>query len=85
MFVLFVLCLFVMCIFNNKDKIRIFIYLRSLWPKYLPFFFILHSVTPKGFVFKEGKLVWLYFSDNLQNSKTNMTENRDKIVNRDIS
>ncbi len=32
-----------------------------------------------------GKLVWLLCSDNLQNSKTNMTENRDKIMNRDIS
>ncbi len=28
-----------------------------------------------------GKLVWLYCSDNLQNSKTNMTKNSDKIVN----
>ncbi len=27
----------------------------------------------------------MYCSDNLQNRKTNMTKNRDKIVNRDIS
>ncbi len=47
--------------------------------KYLPFFF----VTLKGFII--GKLVWLYCSDNLQNSKTNMTKNCDKIVNRGIS
>ncbi len=40
---------------------------------YFPFF-----VNLKGFII--GKLVWLYCSDNLQNSKTNMTKNHDKIV-----
>ncbi len=44
--------------------------------KYLPFFFF---VTLKGFIIR--KLMWLYCSDNLQNSKTNMTKNRGKIVN----
>ncbi len=51
--------------------------------KYLPFFFPPFFVNLKGFII--GKLVWLYCSDNLQNSKTNKTMNRDKIVNRDIS
>ncbi len=51
--------------------------------KYLPFLFFPFFVTLKGFII--GKLVWLYCSDNLQNSKTNMTKNRDKIVNRDFS
>ncbi len=43
--------------------------------KYLPFLFF---VNLKGFII--GKLVWLYCSDNLHKSKTNMTKNRDKIV-----
>ncbi len=50
--------------------------------KYLPFFFSPVFVTLKGFII--GKFVWLYCSDNLQKSKTSMTKNRDKIVNRDI-
>ncbi len=44
---------------------------------------IFFFVTLKGFIIV--KLVWLYCSDNLQNSKTNMTKIRDKTVNRDIS
>ncbi len=43
----------------------------------------LYFVILKGFVFIIGKLVWLYRSNNFHNSKTNMTKNRDKIVNRD--
>ncbi len=45
----------------------------------------LYFVTLKGFVFIIRKLVCLLCSNNLQNRKTNMTKNRDKIVNRDIS
>ncbi len=47
--------------------------------KYLSFFFFPFFVNLKGFII--GKLVWLYCSDNLQISKTNMTKNRDKTVN----
>ncbi len=78
------MCIFVIILsllLKNKNKD---FYLRPLWHKYLPFFFFFF-VTLKGFVFIIGELVWLYCSDNLQNSKTNMTKNRDKIVNRDIS
>ncbi len=50
---------------------------KNICHSFFPFF-----VTLKGFII--GNLVWLYCSDNLQNSKTSMTKNRDKIVNRDI-
>ncbi len=43
----------------------------------------LYCVTLKGFFFVTGKLFWLYCSDNLQNSQTNMTKNSDNIMNRD--
>ncbi len=47
------------------------------------FFFSLFFLNLKGFII--GKLVWLYCSDDLQNSKTNMTKNRDiSKTNRDI-
>ncbi len=46
--------------------------------KYLPFYFPLFFVTLKGFII--GNLVWLYCSDNSQNSKTSMTKNRDRIM-----
>ncbi len=70
--------------FIKKDKIMNIIYififahigLNICHSFFFPFF-----ITLKGFII--GKLVWLYCSDNLQNNKTNMTKNRDKIVNHD--
>ncbi len=60
------MCIFVL-IFNNKDKRTKMFYIRPLWPKYSAYF-----VTLKGFVFITALL--------RQNSETNMTKNRDKIV-----
>ncbi len=56
--------------------------------KYLPFYFPLFLLPWKALLI--GNLVWLYCSDNSQNSKTSMTKNRDRIVifkkkNRDIT
>ncbi len=65
--------------FYKKDKIMTFVIFAPFGLNICRSFF----VTLKGFII--GKLVWLYCSDNLQNSKTNMTKNRDKIMNRDIS
>ncbi len=36
-----------------------------------------YFVTLSGFVFIKGKFVWLPCSNNWQNSKTNMTKNRE--------
>ncbi len=44
----------------------------------------LYFVTLKGFVFIIRKLVFCN-ANNLQNRKTNMTKNCDKIMNHDIS
>ncbi len=66
--------------FEYPEKRYIHVTNYYYYYKYLPFIFF---VTLKGCI--TGKLVWLYSSDNLQNSKTNMTKNRDKIMNRDIS
>ncbi len=72
---------YVMC-FEYQEK-RYINVTNYYYYKNLPYFFPLFFVNLKCFII--GKLVWLYCSDNLQNSKTNMTKNRDKIVNRDIS
>ncbi len=74
-FVLLVYYVYIVLFFYKKDKIMTFFY---LWPKYLPFLFCYLERL------YNSELVWLYCSDNLQNSKTNMTKNHDKIVNRDI-
>ncbi len=57
-----------------------FFYLCPLWPEYVPYFSPLFFVTLTGFII--GKLVWLYCSDNLQNS---IKPTWQKIVDCDIS
>ncbi len=64
--------------FEYPEKRYIHVTNYYYYYKYLPFFFSPFFVNLKGFII--GKLVWLYCSDNLKNSKTNMTKNRDKIV-----
>ncbi len=68
--------------FEYPEKLYIYV-TNYYYYKYLPFFFHPLFVNLKGFII--GKLVWLYCSDNLQNTKTSMMKNRNKIVNRDIS
>ncbi len=78
-----ILCVFVMCIFVLiQDKIMTKIFIFTHFGLNICHTF-LYFVTLKGFVFIIGKLVWLYCSNSLHNRKTNMTKNRDKIVNRD--
>ncbi len=79
-----ILCVFVTCnvflLFNKKDKITFFFIFAYFGLNICHSFFPLFSL-PWNII---GELVWLYCSDNLQNSKTNMTKNRDKTMNRDI-
>ncbi len=70
------MCIFLL-IFNNKDKLMtIFFYLRTLWPKYPPFFFIFCYLERLCLYNREIILAVLL----RQTGKTNMTKNRDEIV-----
>ncbi len=69
------MCIFVL-IFNNKDKIMTDFYLSPLWSKYPPYFFIFCNLERIWLCNREIILAALL----RQNSKINMTNNREIVI-----